>query len=68
MILSRGRPPTGSHRPPVDVPINDFGIFAPPVKSKNRYLIEGLLLSKYYFIVKLSIFLLVPGGYPEDIM
>ena len=68
MILSRGRLTTGSHRPPVDVPINDFGMFAPPVKSKNRYLIEGLLLPKYYFMVRLSIFPLVSGRYPEDLI
>ena len=68
MILSQGRLTTGSRRPNVDVPINEFGILAPPLKSKNRYLMETSLLPKYYFMAKSSFFSLVPGRYPEDLM
>ena len=67
MILSGARLPTGSRRPG-DVPINDLKIFAPSLKSKNRYLTERPLFPKYYFMDKSLFFSLVPGRYPEDLM
>ena len=60
IIWSPGRPTTGSRRCPIDVSVEKFWIFVLPVKSKNRYVIQGLLLLKDIFFIKLSVFVLVP--------
>ena len=44
IIWSHGLPATGSRRRPVEVPIQNFWIFILPVKSRDSYLIQGLLL------------------------
>ena len=43
IIWSLGRPATGSHRRPVDIPIQNFCMFVFPVKNSNRCVKQELL-------------------------
>ena len=65
MIWPLGHSAFGSCRRPVDVPVYKFWIFVLPVKNRNNYVIQGLLLLKSNFFIKLSVFVLVPWGSPE---
>ena len=58
--LSTGRLTTRSRRRPVDVPVKNFWISVLPVKSRNKHVIQGLLLLKNNFFIKSSIFVFVP--------
>ena len=58
--LSTGRPTTRSRRRPVDVPVKNFWISVLPVKSRNKHVIQRLLLLKNNFFIKSSIFVFVP--------
>ena len=58
-----GGPTTRYHRRPEYVPIYNLWIFAPPVKTKNTYVIQGQL--PLSFIIKSPIFVLAPWDSPE---
>ena len=60
IIWSPDRPSTAFCRRPVDALIQNFCIFVLPVKSRNRYIIQGLLLLKNNFLIKSSVFVLIP--------
>ena len=49
IIWSPGCPASGSSRRPLDVPVQNFSIFALPVKIRKRQVIQGLLLLKINF-------------------
>ena len=65
IIWSLGHPASGFRARPVDVAIENFWVFAFPVKSSNRYVKQGLLHLKNPFFKKSSIFLMVSWEFPE---
>ena len=58
IIWSSGRPATVTRRCLADVPIYNISIFVFPVKDRNKYVIQRLLLVKYNFINKSFLYLL----------